>query len=175
MSRAVTQAELDQWEPMVRGIARRLTPDPEDRADLEQEGRAALLTFIPRLDKRRGKPITYLYACVRGEMQKWLSSQARTIRIPRGKAESGHEGIPVESLDAYPDTDSLPILAQDGLADRVATLIDAAAVIRAAKLMPFERSGLAAVAFSPSPTHTQRQGGYLARRKLERVLAERGE
>ena len=176
MRRPVTEAELNQWEPLVCSLARHLAPDPDDRADLEQEGRIALLTAIPRLDNRPGKLITYLQTVVRGEMMKWLSNRSRTIRIPRNKAEAGHEGIRVESLDAYvTGTDHLAVLGRDGLADRVATLVDTAAVIQAAQLMPFERAGLSAVAFSSTPvSHARRQGAYLARRHLKKTLAERG-
>lgn len=91
MAGATTEADLERWEGMVRGIAARLCGrrGGDTFEDLCQEGRIALVQFIPQVNGKKGAAGTYLYRCVEGVMLRWWRDQGYTIRVAAWRHERG--------------------------------------------------------------------------------------
>lgn len=189
---AVTEEDLAQWEWLVRHVAREYTRnwgedewDGELFADLCQEGRVTLLAILPKHDEVKGKLRTWVGACMRHTMLKYVVRQVRQGRVPAYRVNGGTWGRPSSVLTSFDALEAGGVRGVEELGafadDRSVRAADALLQIRLAlsraDLTQGEKKVLRASLSRDAPELTHYTGELLgrARRKLRRALDDGGE
>lgn len=104
LTREQEQSLVEQFEPLVQMLVRRLKMPPQHMDDAMQEGRIGALRAVRRFDPARGvKLITFVQPTVYGHLLRFIRDFAYSpLKLPRKNGFDGKDKQPapiVESLD----------------------------------------------------------------------------